>query len=392
MLLEAKVVWESPSLGEDVLEVAYTAPKDVVRARDLGLSLPLEDEDLVVARVIDGQCTIVVHEVAVGLCRLHLSLVAPERLPSARTRRDPRGLAGFAVAVAFHAAFLVLAWASRSSAAESEQRAFELLMKYSAAAEERARADVELPQNPTTPHETAAAAVKKEEGAAGNPARTDDGGRRRKTLGDNPKERIPGEERTFGMIGLLQGGHHAGSSAFSDEYGQGAMGNIFGATIEDAAGAGGLGLSGDGQGGGGLGAGVPLERIGTGTGQGFGSCHCRLGGKHLARVPILRIDDGFSTSGRLPPEAIQRIVRQNFGRLRMCYQRGLERDPGLEGRVAVKFVIDREGEVSMASVAERSLDDESVAQCVARTFHTMSFPKPEGGIVTVVYPIVFEKM
>lgn len=97
-------------------------------------------------------------------------------------------------------------------------------------------------------------------------------------------------------------------------------------------------------------------------------------------------------SGRLPPEAIQRVVRQSFGRLRLCYERGLLHSPDLEGRIAVKFVIDRDGQVTMASVAERSLEDASVAACVARAYEAMSFPKPEGGIVTVVYPVVFSRM
>jgi hypothetical protein len=43
----------------------------------------------------------------------------------------------------------------------------------------------------------------------------------------------------------------------------------------------------------------------------------------------------------------------------------------------------------MASVADRDLPDAEVAACVARAYTSMSFPKPEGGIVTVVYPVVF---
>jgi hypothetical protein len=31
-----------------------------------------------------------------------------------------------------------------------------------------------------------------------------------------------------------------------------------------------------------------------------------------------------------------------------------------------------------------------VVSCVSRAFYDISFPKPEGGIVTVVYPISFQ--
>jgi len=94
-------------------------------------------------------------------------------------------------------------------------------------------------------------------------------------------------------------------------------------------------------------------------------------------------------NGRLPTEVIQRIVRQNFGRFRLCYELGLRTNPTLQGRVATKFVIDRSGAVSAAADAGSDLPDRAVVACVVKAFEALSFPQPEGGIVTVVYPIVF---
>ena len=211
-----------------------------------------------------------------------------------------------------------------------------------------------------------------------------------------------GEVTAFGILSLLAGpevGDGAGSSAFATEVGPAAMGNIFGQTIHDAEGMGGLGLSGAGEGGGGQGAGVPLAAIGTlgrangdGTGQGFGRCkRCSLSREHAPSTWVMRGGTGTQVNGRLPPEAIQRVVRQSFGRIRACYAQGLQRSPDLEGRIAVKFVIDREGDVAMASTAESSIEDAAVNTCVARAYEAMTFPKPEGGIVTVVYPVVFSR-
>src|SRR5262249_58774195 len=87
---------------------------------------------------------------------------------------------------------------------------------------------------------------------------------------------------------------------------------------------------------------------GIGTGQGFGAGHGGLGGSHKTRAPKVRMG-ATSVSGRLPPEVIQRIVRQNYGRFRMCYEQGLTRNPNLEGRVSVRFVIGRDGGVSNVS-------------------------------------------
>lgn len=96
-----------------------------------------------------------------------------------------------------------------------------------------------------------------------------------------------------------------------------------------------------------------------------------------------------TVSGRLPPQVIQRIVRQNFGRFRLCYEKGLIANPNLEGRVSVRFVIGRDGAVASASNGGSSLPDASVVSCVVSAYYGLSFPKPEGGIVTVSYPLTF---
>jgi hypothetical protein len=170
---------------------------------------------------------------------------------------------------------------------------------------------------------------------------------------------------------------------------------MFGDTIGDSFGAGGLGLSGVGEGGGGRGEGIGLGNFGglghgagTGTGQGIGSGRGRLGGGHTVKAPRIR-EGATSVNGRLPPEVIQRIVRQNFGRFRLCYENGMRNNPNLQGRVTVKFVIDRSGAVAMTADGGSDIPDSAVVQCVVRGFGNLSFPQPEGGMVTVVYPIIF---
>ncbi len=212
------------------------------------------------------------------------------------------------------------------------------------------------------------------------------------------------EARDFGMIGLLNAGSAADPNAPTAPWGgdtssgsddMSAQGNMWGDEIGDAFGSGGLGLSGIGEGGGGRGEGIGLGNIGglghgsgTGTGQGFGSGHGRLGGSHKTRAPKVRMG-ATSVNGRLPAEVIRRIVRQNFGRFRMCYEQGLGRNPNLEGRVGVRFVIGRDGAVSNVGNGGSDIPDSGVVSCVISAFYGLSFPQPEGGIVTVTYPIMF---
>ncbi len=91
--------------------------------------------------------------------------------------------------------------------------------------------------------------------------------------------------------------------------------------------------------------------------------------------------------GHLPPEVIQRIVRRNFGRLRACYERGLKSNPKLTGRVTVRFVIGRDGAVAMAQDSGSDLADQAVVRCFVTSLRELSFPQPEGGVVTVTYPM-----
>lgn len=289
-----------------------------------------------------------------------------------------------------------------------------LMQKMLNAAAEREQEEKETEQQPDQNADNkeggTGTRAKGEEGSMGNP-NTKDTNKRYGVQGpqDNADPHIARqaalkEAQEFGMIGLINVGAGGDPNAPTAPWGRddslgndplSARGNMWGDAIGDAFGAGALGLSGVGEGGGGRGEGIGLGNIGTlghgagtGTGQGFGNGHGRLGGAHQTKSPSLR-QGATQVNGRLPPEVIQRIVRQNFGRFRLCYENGLRNNPTLSGRVSVKFVIDRSGAVSTAQDGGSELPDQGVISCVVRGFGNLSFPQPEGGIVTVVYPIIF---
>jgi hypothetical protein len=211
------------------------------------------------------------------------------------------------------------------------------------------------------------------------------------------------------MIGLLAGANQMDPNAPASPWAtelhgsddKSAWGKLYGQSIDDAFG-GGLGLWGTGEGGGGSGQGIGVGKVGTvggggggpgkwgiGTGDrdGLGNGHGPGTGGHVAKAPQLR-NPTIDTNGRLPAEVIQRIVRQNFGRFRLCYEAGLRSNPALSGRVSTKFVIGRDGAVNQASDAGSDLPDQQVVACIVRSFNSLSFPSPEGGVATVTYPIV----
>ncbi len=232
--------------------------------------------------------------------------------------------------------------------------------------------------------------------------------------GNNPqpyisKQQALREAADFGMIGLLNTGIGSKNEPVAP-WGQltsdgadplSANGNMWGSQIGNGYGPGGLGLTGLGEGGGGLGEGIGLgDGIGTvGHGRGDGCPTCQGFGDgngdgflrrrgHNAEAPNPMRQGESTINGRLPPETIQRVVRANFGRYRACYQSALAQNPNLQGRVVVRFVIGRNGTVSSAS-GSGDLPNPGVISCVAGAFQGLSFPPPDGGIVTVSYPLVF---
>jgi hypothetical protein len=221
-----------------------------------------------------------------------------------------------------------------------------------------------------------------------------------------PRERALAEASTWGILGMLPSAMPTDPNAPAVPWGStlrgsddvSAFGRLYGRDIGDAFGTG-LDLSGLEEGGGGQAhaigmGGMPgLGHTGTCTGpgpcDGIGHGIGLHPGGYVPHRPSAPRYGNPQTNGRLPAEVIQRIVRQNDGRYRFCYENGLKNNPNLQGRVSVRFLIDRNGAVAVASDAGSDIPDESVRRCVVSSFTALSFPPPDSGIVTVVYPIVF---
>lgn len=91
---------------------------------------------------------------------------------------------------------------------------------------------------------------------------------------------------------------------------------------------------------------------------------------------------------RLPAALVQAVVRFGYGRFRSCYEAGLAKNANLEGKVSVRFVIERDGMVKSSRDEGSDIPDTAVRDCVVHEFVGLKFPAPETGIVTVVYPIM----
>lgn len=113
--------------------------------------------------------------------------------------------------------------------------------------------------------------------------------------------------------------------------------------------------------------------------------------KHRAKAPdpvpgIVTIKCGENASC-LDKEIVRRIIRQHRNEVRFCYERGLAIKPELNGRVVTMFTIANNGRVLGSSVAESSLGDRDVEQCIAQAVRRWEFPSTQQ-MTMVSYPFV----
>jgi hypothetical protein len=297
-----------------------------------------------------------------------------------------------------------LAWLtpplSLTEGERTERYALTRMMEYLDAAAQRERENLELPRD-TAGSESGSGARGEMASSSELPTAPTKQRYPSKNTSAGGRTSLAGEQgrvETFGAIGLLAS--VAGTlttPAWSRDPSLGSGPNSEGMWADPlghGAGLGGLALTGTGSGGGVAGEWLGLNGVGTWNGgmgaadSGIGSHHGRLGGSHAARGPgRVRMANAL-VSGRLPAEVIQRVVRQNHGKIRYCYERGLAGNPSLSGRVAVRFVIGRDGAVVSAANGGASVASSEVVECVVRAFYGLTFPKPQGGLVTVSYPIL----
>jgi hypothetical protein len=95
--------------------------------------------------------------------------------------------------------------------------------------------------------------------------------------------------------------------------------------------------------------------------------------------------------GGLDRDLIDAVIRRRQDRVRLCYERQLNFNPKLSGKVAVRFVIGADGGVVSSKILEDTMKNATVASCILGEVKNWTFPKPKGGAnVSVDYPFVFE--
>ncbi len=111
-------------------------------------------------------------------------------------------------------------------------------------------------------------------------------------------------------------------------------------------------------------------------------------------MPVVPVGDAGATN--IDPKYIQSVVRDDYFPLaRQCYGNALERNPKLAGTIEMSFRI--LGDPKIGGVVDdvklsdgTTIDDKEMQTCMRESMMSVTFDAPpEGGEVTVVYPVRF---
>lgn len=111
------------------------------------------------------------------------------------------------------------------------------------------------------------------------------------------------------------------------------------------------------------------------------------GGLHGAGT--VRDDPPILSRPGLPPEVVRRIVRQNLGRFRSCYEAALTTDPTVSGTIVARYVIGNDGAVGSSANAGSTAPDPALVACVLAGLRRLAFPSPSGGPLSVTQTFYF---
>lgn len=136
-----------------------------------------------------------------------------------------------------------------------------------------------------------------------------------------------------------------------------------------------------------------VQGVGTASRTGAAEAMAGVAGLSAAGVGSASVgilEEETEIEGGLDRDVIARIIRNQLGEIRYCYERQLSASPDLYGKVVVRFSIDAKGLVNTQRIGLTTLRNATVEGCILRRVSGWRFPEPRGGTtVLVTYPFLF---
>jgi hypothetical protein len=151
-------------------------------------------------------------------------------------------------------------------------------------------------------------------------------------------------------------------------------------------------VAGTGLGGGGTGFGriQGSGNLDVGAGRGRGRKGPGLGRGREKEVQVGLETGTAEAAGGLTRDQINRVVKAHAAAIRYCYEKELQRQPSLSGKIALYWVIRPNGSVDRSRVATTTMGSRAVEGCMERQVRNWQFPRSDTETIVQSYPFFFK--
>lgn len=341
-----------------------------------------------------------------GTVRLHISFCeAPEKVPKPGLITEPlfvRTFLGSALGLSALVLFLWL-WGNHFGGEQlvvTQERLTRITPalespKFKAAAQKRKDDAAEKARRRQEKEAAETRRAKREQGRIGR----EDATARETVIPKGREDRLREKVGKTGLLAALGNARPSGSGLArlfdrndSGEMEQ-AMNGLAGAELVAGKGKGGLGELGTGMGGGGTGIGK-IQGSGAldfGSGRGRGRKGPNLGRGREKEVKVGMETGAAEASGGLSKEQIHRVVRAHAAAIRYCFEKELQRQPSLAGKIELYWLIKPSGAVDRIKVASSTMGSKAVEGCMERQVRNWQFPRSDSDTIVQSYPFFFFK-
>ena len=114
----------------------------------------------------------------------------------------------------------------------------------------------------------------------------------------------------------------------------------------------------------------------------------KSGGKtEEIRIYIQGHSEEMTVTKGLSKESIEKVIENHLHEMERCYQDALAKQPGLQGKMTLKFVVDSKGRVRKVQFISSGWVSREFQTCIENLLKQWRFPPPSsGGKVEIVYP------
>lgn len=141
----------------------------------------------------------------------------------------------------------------------------------------------------------------------------------------------------------------------------------------------------------GVGAGVASSRQGNKPTMGSGRGNNKIATRAKEILTRPQDVDIGGDAGSRSPESILRVIREHVGGFRYTYEKFLKQNPGIGGKISLKFTIGPSGDIVAIEIAGSNTGNGTLDQEIKDKARRMKFESIEKGNVTVTYAFVLDK-